>query len=136
MTACAINAYYNSTRKSECQRFFEISRPLVDVVLFPRNLVDADGLQELHDVLPAEIVRRAVGVLRHQDDRHIGEENGNFLPEGRGPRRVLRDMGLDGDNGKGHALLDDDCSVNGHTDSPLRKAYKKIRTTSVFIVLL
>ena len=32
-----------------------------------------------------------------------------------------RDMGFDGDNGKGHALLDDDCSVNGHTDSPLRK---------------
>ena len=127
MTAFAINAYYNSTRVNACQRFFEISCPSVDVVFLPRNLVDADRFQELHDVLPSEIVRRAVGVLRHQDDRHIGKENGNLLPEGCGPRRVLRDMGLDGDDGKGHALLDDDCSVNGHTDSPLRKAFKKIR---------
>ncbi len=121
MTAFAINAYYNSTRVNACQRFFEIIRLLVDMVLLPRNLVDADGLQEFHDVLPTEIVRRAVGILRHQDDRHIGEENGNLLPEGRGSCRVLRDMGFDGDNGKGHALLDDDCSVNGHTDSPLQK---------------
>ena len=121
MTAFAINAYYNSTRKSECQRFFEISRPLVDVVLFPRNLVDADGLQEFHDILSPEIMRRAVGSLRHQDDRHIGKEIRNLLPERCGARRVLRDMGFDGDDGKCHALFDDDCSVNGHTDSPLRK---------------
>ena len=91
------------------------------MIFLPRDLVDADGLQEFHDVLAPEVMRRTVGVLRHQDDRHIGKEIGNFLPEGCGARRVLRDEGLDGDNGKGHALLDDDCSVNGHTDSPLHK---------------
>ena len=94
---------------------------LIDVVFLPWDLIDADGFQEFHDVLSSEVVRGAVGVLRHQDDRHIGKEIGNLLPEGCGARRVLRDEGLDGDDGEGHDLLDDDCSVNGHTDSPLRK---------------
>lgn len=94
---------------------------LIDVVFLPWDLIDADGFQEFHDVLASEVVRGAVGVLRHQDDRHIGKEIGNLLPEGCGARRVLRDEGLDGDDGKGHALLDDDCPVNGHTDSPLQK---------------
>ena len=91
------------------------------MVFLPRNLVDADGFQKVHDVFPAEIVRRAVGVLGHEDNRHVGEEIGNFLSEGRGARCVLGDVGLDRDDGEGHALLDDDCSVNRHADSPLHK---------------
>ena len=90
------------------------------MIFFPRDLVDADGLQEFHDVLAAEIMRRTVRVLRHQDDRHIRKEIGNLLSEGGGARRVLRDKRLDGDNGKGHALLDDDGSVYGHNDSPCK----------------
>ena len=91
------------------------------MVFLPWDLVDADRLQEFHDVLSPEIVRRTVAVLGHQDDRHVREEIGNLLPEGCGARRVLRDEGLDGDDGEGHALLYDDGSVNCHTDSPLRK---------------
>ena len=88
------------------------------MIFLPRNLIDADGLQKIHDVLAPEIVGRAVGVLGHEDDRHVGEEIGNFLAEGRGPGRVLRDKGLDGDDGEGHALFYDDCAVNGNVDSP------------------
>ena len=88
------------------------------MVFLPRNLVDADGFQKVHDVFPTEIVRRAVGVLGHEDNRHVGEEIGNFLSEGRGPGCVLGDERLDGDNGKGHALFDYDGSVNSHDDSP------------------
>ena len=102
------------------------------MIFFPRDLVNADGFQEFHDIFSPEIMRRAGGILRHQDDRHIGKEIGNLLPERCGARRVLRDMGFDGDDGKCHALFDDDCSVNGHTDSPLPNAFKKIRTASDF----
>lgn len=90
------------------------------MVFLPRNLFDADGFQEFHDVLASEIMRRAVGVLGHEDNRHIWEKIGNFLAEGGGPRCVLGHERLDGDDGKGHALLDDDGSVYGHNDSPCK----------------
>ena len=89
------------------------------MVFLPRDLVDADGLQEFHDVLSPEIMRRAVRILGHEDDRHIGEEIGNLLPEGCGTRCVLRDERFDRDDGEGHALFYDDCSVNCHGNSPL-----------------
>ena len=115
--------------------FAAVGKKSIHVIFFPRDLVNADGFQEFHDILSPEIMRRAGGILRHQDDRHIGKEIGNLLPERCGARRVLRDMGFDGDDGKRHALFDDDCSVNGHTDSPLRNAFKKIRTASDFLSL-
>lgn len=87
------------------------------MVFLPWNLIDADGFQEIDDVLATEIMGGAVGILRHEDDRHIGEEIGYFLSESRGPGRVLGHEGLNGDDGEGHALLNNDCSVNSHGES-------------------
>lgn len=90
----------------------------IDVVFLPWDLFDADGFQKFHDVLASEIMGRAVGVLGHENDRHIGEEIGNFLTEGCGPGCILGHERLDGDDGKRHALFYDDGSVNGHGESP------------------
>ena len=81
------------------------------MILFPGNLVEADAFQEVDDILAAEVMRLAAGILRHEDDRHIGEKGRDFLPESQTAGCILRDDRLDDDNGKGDTLLDDDGSL-------------------------
>ena len=51
----------------------------VNVILLPGNLIQPDGFQEFHDILPAVVMRCAGVILTHKDDGHIGEELRQFM---------------------------------------------------------
>ena len=48
----------------------------VDMIDFPGNLVESDGLQEFYDIFASVVMWCTVLVLTHEDDWHIGEELG------------------------------------------------------------
>ena len=84
------------------------------MVLFPRELVQADAAEELHDVLAPVVARLACRREAHEDDGHAGEEAheraaclGRF--DG-----ICGDARVDVDEGERDALLDDDGSFDGH----------------------
>ena len=84
----------------------------------PRNLIDADGLEEINDVLTAIIMRIAAAILAHEDDRHVRKELRELLPCLDEARRVHGHGLLDSDDGKGHALFDDDSAMDIHGETP------------------
>ena len=100
------------------RRFF-VQRS-VDMVFFPGNLAEADVFQKIDDILSPVIVRTPRSVLRHQNDRHVGEKSGHFLPERSEPGGILRDVRLHADDGEGDALFDNDSTVNDHGKAPLQ----------------
>ena len=53
------------------------------VIFLPGNLLDADGLQKINDVLAPVVMWLAIGVLRHQDDGHVREKACEFAAESR-----------------------------------------------------
>ena len=87
---------------------------LVDMVFLPGNLIQPYALQEFHDILPPVIMWGAVVILAHEDDGHIGEELGQLVASLYHAGGVHGDGLLDGYDGKGDSLLDDDSAVNGH----------------------
>ena len=87
------------------------------MVFLPGNLADADGLQEVHDILAPVVMGLSVTVLGHEDDGHVGKIGSYFPAKCRCPDRVLRDQRLDRYDGEGYALFDDYSTVNDH-DNP------------------
>ena len=87
----------------------------VDVILFPRNLVEPHRLEKINDVLAAVVMRLAFAILAHEDDRHVREELHELGPRGDEILRIPRDLRPHGDDRERHPLLDDDGPMKRHT---------------------
>lgn len=92
---------------------------LYNMIFFPRDLVEADAAEKVSDVLAAVVLRMAVRREAHEDDGHAGEKAHERSSCLRGFDGVARDARIDVDDGKGHALLDDDGAFDGHAIPPL-----------------
>ena len=84
------------------------------MIFLPRDLVEPQAAQKIHDVLASVVLGLAVVCEAHEDDRHAGEEAHEGSAGLRRLDGVARDLGGDMDDGEGHALLDDDGSLDGH----------------------
>ena len=84
------------------------------MIFLPRDLIQPHRVQELHDVLASVVLGLAVVCEAHEDDRHAGEEAHEGAACLRGFDGAARYFGRDVDDGKGHALLDDDGAFDGH----------------------
>ena len=89
------------------------------MIFFPRDLVQPHAAEKIHDVLASVVLRLAIAREAHEDDRHAGEEAHEGATCLRGFDGVARYFGCDVDDGKGHALLDDDGAFDGHAIPPL-----------------
>ena len=88
------------------------------MIFLPRDLVEPQAAQKIHDVLASVVLGLAVIGEAHEDDRHAGEE-AHECPSGLcGLDGVACDLGRDVDDGEGDALLDDDGSLDGHVCAP------------------
>ena len=84
------------------------------MIFLPRDLVQPNAAQKIHDVLASVVLGLAVVCEAHEDDRHAGEEAHEGAAGLRRLDGVARDFGGDVDDGEGHALLNDDGSLDGH----------------------
>ena len=84
------------------------------MIFLPWDLVQADGLQEFHDITAPVVMRGAVVVLGHEDDRHVREKLGELPARLHKPGGVAGHRLLYGNDGKGDTLLYDDGTVYGH----------------------
>ena len=102
------------------------------MIFFPRDLVEADAAEKVSDVLAAVVLRASVRREAHEDDGHAGEKAHEHSSRLCGFDGVARDARIDVDDGKGHALLDDDGAFDGHAILPsLRSAYFNRRVGSI-----
>ena len=88
------------------------------MIFLPRDLVQPNAAEKIHDVLASVVLRLAVMGEAHEDERHPGEEAHQGAAGLRRFYGVARDFGGDVDDGEGHALLDDDGSLDGHVCAP------------------
>ena len=91
-----------------------VKEELHNMILLPRDLIEPHRVQKIYDVFASEVLWPAVVGEAHEDDRHAWKEahegaSGLCRLDG-----VARDLGCDMDDGEGHALLDDDGSLDGH----------------------